>query len=422
MRASFRLSATKIARITKPGRYSDGQGLWLQVAPGGSKSWLFRYMRSGVARQMGLGPLHTVGLAQARELARQARQTLLEGRDPIEARRAGREASQLEAARSVTFKECAERYISAHESSWRNPKHRAQWRATLTTYAFPIIGDLPVSSVDVALVLRILEPLWSEKRETAGRLRGRIECVLDWASARKYRAGDNPARWRGHLDKLLAAKAKHSVRHHPALAYKDLPAFMTELRWREGLSARALEFVVLTAARTGEAIGATWDEIDLGERVWRVPGSRMKGGRPHTVPLSGRALAILEGLPRIQGCPFLFPGLKPGSSLSNMAMLELMRDMRPGFVPHGFRSTFRDWAAECTAHPAWVAEAALAHVVADRVEAAYRRGELLEKRRGLMADWAIFCGAPSSRALASSQDVLQRPGHGGQQRERSHSQ
>jgi integrase len=411
MRATNQLSAVKIARLTKPGRYCDGQGLYLQVSPGGSKAWLFRYMRDGVARQMGLGALHTIGLQQARALALRARQELHEGRDPIDMRKAAKQIAQLEAARSTTFRDCAERYLDAHEASWRNPKHRAQWRASLETYAYPHIGNLPVSAVDTALVLRVLEPIWTAKRETAGRVRGRIESILDWAAARSLRKGDNPARWRGHLDKLLAARAKHSVRHHPAMPYGEVPVFVRELQTHEGISARALEFTLLTAARTGEAIGAMWAEIDLDAQIWAVPARRMKSGRPHRVPLSDRCVEILRALPRIQGCPYLFPSPKPGNPLSNMAMAELLKGMRSGLTVHGFRSSFKDWATEQTDHARDIVEAALAHVVGDKVEAAYRRGDALKKRRALMADWAAFCMSADNRALAAPTEAEHIPGH-----------
>lgn len=396
-----------VVTMKGPGRYSDAgcKGLWLQISPAGTKSWLLRYMLDGptriskngkpyrVGRAMGLGPLDLVSLAEARERAQAARRLLLDGKDPIEERKAQELASRLEAARALTFQDCAERYIAAHETGWRNPKHRAQWKSTLATYAYPDLGGLPVAAVDTQLVLQVLEPLWTKRAETAGRLRGRIESVLDWAAARGYRLGENPARWRGHLDKLLPSKSKIApVRHHPAVPYRDLPAFMAELRNNTSISARALEFTILTASRTGEAIGATWSEIDADTRVWTVPANRMKGGRPHRVPLSNRCMAILAGLPRIVGCEYLFPGGRPGKPLSNMALLEMMRGMRPGFVPHGFRSTFKDWATETTDHARDIVEAALAHVVGDKVEAAYRRGDALEKRRALMADWAAYCG------------------------------
>jgi integrase len=387
-------TARSIQTMKDAGRYGDGtcKGLWLQVSDAGTKSWLLRYMLNGRARAMGLGSLELVSLADARERARAARRLLLDGKDPIEERKAQQLANQLAAARSVTFQKCAERYLAAHEASWRNPKHRAQWRSTLATYAYPTLGALPVASVDTQLVLRVLEPLWTKRPETAGRLRGRIQSVLDWATARGYRQGENPARWRGHLDTLLPLRSKIApVQHHPAMPYIELPNFMVELRGNASISASALEMKILTASRTGEIIGATWPEINSLGRVWTVPANRMKGGRPHRVPLSDRCMTILESLPRIVGCEYLFPGGRPGKPLSNMALLELMRGLRPAFVPHGFRSTFKDWATETTDHPRDIVEAALAHVIGDKVEAAYRRGDALEKRRRLMTDWATFC-------------------------------
>ena len=284
--------------------------------------------------------------------------------------------------------------IASHEAAWKNPKHRAQWKATLATYAYPVFGDLSVSAIDTVLVQKVLDPIWSTKTETAGRVRGRMEAVLDWAKVRGYREGENPARWRGHLDKLLPNRRKvRAVKNHAALPYSKLPAFTAELRERTGVSAKALEFAILTAARTSKVIGATWSEIDLRSGVWTIPAHRMKAGKEHRVPLTDRALEILRSLPR-EG-DFVFMGGRAGKPLSNMALLELMRGMNPGFVPHGFRSTFRDWAADTTAYPSEVVEVALAHAIESKVEAAYRRGDLFEKRRRLMADWARFCGSPA---------------------------
>jgi integrase len=400
-----KLSATKVARLNKPGRYGDGLGLWLQVSKWKTKSWVFQYTINGRVRQLGLGPLHTIGLADAREEARKARVTVRAGTDPIEAKRKKRVDTAVAAAKSVTFKECALKYIAAHEGSWRNDKHRAQWKSTLSTYAYPTIGHLPVSEVDTALVVKIIEPIWHAKPETAGRVRGRIEKVLDWAKVSGFRSGENPARWKGHIDKVLPKGSKvKRVRHHPALPYADLPAFMLELRAREGQSARALEFTVLTAGRTGAVIGAILDELDLDAKIWTVPperaGTKMTGDdpKPRRVPLSDRAVEILRALPREEGNPHVFIGAESGEPLSDMAMLELLREMRPGFVPHGFRSTFKDWCAEVTNYPNEVSEAALWHGVADKVEAAYRRGDLFEKRRRLMAQWARYCGQQETKS------------------------
>jgi integrase len=394
-RDSNRLTAIRVAKLTAPGRYGDGNGLVLQVSKWGTKAWLFRFERHGRERQMGLGSVSVLSLAEAREMVRECRKVLLTGADPIEARRSDRMRALAEEARGVTFRECAERYILGHERGWRNSKHRAQWKSTLATYAYPIIGGLSVGAIDTALVIKVIEPIWSTRPETAGRVRGRIESILDWAKVRELRTGDNPARWRGHLDKLLPRRSKvQAVKHHPALPYAEIPTFMAELRGREGVSARALELTILTAARTSEVAGARWSEFDAG--IWTVPGARMKGGREHRVPLSDRALELLQALPR--EAEFVFPGARKGIPISNMAMLELLRGIRHDITVHGFRSTFRDWAAEKTTYPNHVVEMALAHVVGDKVEAAYRRGDLFDKRRRLMSDWARYCSRSTSVA------------------------
>jgi integrase len=386
-----RLTTIAVDKKTKPGRYADGDGLYLQVSKTGTKAWLLRYMRNGRAHQMGLGAVGLVSLADARQRASDARRQLLDGLDPIEARSAQRMELARQAAAGVTFRQCAERYIAAHEPAWRNGKHRAQWRSTLTTYCYPVFGEIAVGAIDVGLVLKAIEPIWTTKPETAVRVRGRVEAILDWATARGYRHGDNPARWKGHLDKLLPARGKvRHVKHHAALPYGELAAFMAMLREREGVSARALEFVILTAARTSEAIGARWSEIDLTNRVWTIPLDRMKGGREHRVPLSAAAIRLIEGLPR-HG-EFVFPGARSGKPLSNMALLTTLRRMGRGdLTAHGFRSSFRDWAAETTGFPSDVVEMALAHVISSKVEAAYRRGDLFSKRRRLMDAWASHC-------------------------------
>ena len=390
-----RLTALKVAKVKKPGMYSDGAGLYLQVTGDGeskvAKSWIYRFTLRGRSREMGLGSLSLFGLAEARAKAAQCRRLTYEGIDPIESRRAQRTQAALEAATSLTFKDCTEQYIAAHRAGWRNAKHAAQWSATLKTYAEPVIGILPVQKIDTALVMKILEPLWSKKPETASRLRGRIEAVLDWAAVRGHRERENPARWRGHLDKLLPARAKvRKIKHHAALPYDELPAFMAVLRSQEGTAARALEFLVLTAARTGEVIGA--QPAEMKDKVWTVPTDRMKGGKEHRVPLSAPALTIVEKMRDDYEGAFVFPGGKRDKPLSNMAMLALLERMgRSDLTAHGFRSTFRDWAAECTSYPSEVVEMALAHTINSKVEAAYRRGDLFEKRRLLMAEWAKFC-------------------------------
>jgi integrase len=401
--AHDKLTVRGIEAKTRRGRYGDGGGLALQISRWGTKAWLFRYQWAGKRRQMGLGPAHSdgVSLSEAREKAAECRRLVRERRDPIEARGQERMRERLEAARSVTFRQCAESYIDGHEAAWRNPKHRAQWKSTLSAYAYPAIGALPVGAIDKALVLSCLEPIWRVKPETAKRVRGRIEAILDWATARDHRSGDNPARWKGHLDKLLPAPAKvRAVRHHPAMAYAEIPGFMGALRARKELGARALEFTVITAVRTGETIAARWDELDLAAKVWTIPAERMKAKREHRVPLSKRAIEILADLPREGDC--IFPGDGDRQPwLSNMAMLETLKRMgRSDVTVHGFRSSFRDWAAERTGYPNHVVEMALAHAVGDKVEAAYRRGDLFDKRRRLMAEWAMYC--ESSEALARS--------------------
>jgi integrase len=408
----FKLTALKVARLTKPGRYGDANGLYLRVAEyaltngksAQSKNWIFRYERDGRERWMGLGPLNTLTLAEARSLARECRQLLLRNVDPIDARQAQRHGQRLDAARSITFRQCAETYIKAHRAGWRSAAHAEQWPASLSRFAYPHIGYLPVSAIDTPLVLKCLEPIWTSTTDTASRLRGRIESILDWAKAREFRDGENPARWRGHLDKLLPAVAKvRKVEHHAALPYAEAPTFMAELRARNEITARALEFTILTAARTGETLGAQWSEIDFRAKLWTVPGERMKSGKPHAVPLSDRTIKILEALPRVDGCPFVFPGTKQGQSLSHTAMLKILRGMRPGLSVHGFRSTFSDWGRDRTNYGRDIVEACLAHTIRDVTERAYRRGTALEKRARLMSDWARFLAKPTK---ASGNNVV----------------
>jgi integrase len=342
-----------------------------------------------------------VSLKEARERARKARQQLLDGVDPIEARRSERAKALFEASKVVTFEEAATTYFDAHQAKWRNAKHRNQFVSTLKEYVFPKLGKLAVADIDIGSVLSVLEPIWPTKTETASRVRSRIEAVLDWATVRKLRTGDNPARWKGNLQHVLPARSRLAKpQHHAALPYAEISAFMAALRKRNGVAARALEFTILTAARTGEVLGAQWDEIDLTTRTWTVPGGRMKAGREHRVPLSDEAVEILKTLPREKGNPFVFVGPRAGG-LSNMAMATVLRRMdRADTTVHGFRSTFRDWAAESTAYPNHVVEMALAHTVGNKVEAAYRRGDLLAKRQRLAADWAKYC----SRGGAAQQE------------------
>ncbi len=399
-RATQRLTALKVKRAKKPGLYADGGGLYLRVTPEGARNWVLRFMLNRRPRWMGLGPLALYGLAEARARALDARRKRHEGIDPIEARRAERARQRLDAAKAITFKQCAELYIAAHRAGWRNDKHAAQWGATLSTYAYPVIGALAVQAVDTGLVLKVIEPIWTTKPETATRLRGRIESILDYAKVRGYREGENPARWRGHLAKLLPARSKvRQVEHHAALSYAVLPEFLTSLREQEGIAARALEFGILTAARTGEVLGARWDEVDRSDKVWTVPAGRMKAHRDHRVPLSTRAVAIVSGMQAVRrsGDPFIFPGGKAGRPLSNMAFLMLLRRMaRADLTAHGFRATFKTWATERSNFQREVVEAALAHVIGNKVEAAYQRGDLFEKRRRLMQQWATYCSATVS--------------------------
>src|SRR5262245_53561864 len=399
-----KMSTFKVEKIAKLGFHRDGgdgaaRGLYLQVtklkAGGLTKSWVYRFVSpvTGKPRWMGLGPADALGLAKARELARAARETQKLGGDPIEARREQRMAAKLEAAKRITFGKCAEDYIATHKTTWKNQKHIWQWQTTFEgkNAATASINDLPVAAIDTALVLNVLRPIWKKKPETASRIRGRIERVLAWATMSEYRRGENPARWRGHLAEMLPAKTKiHRVEHLKALPYSELPAFMATLRARDSVSARALEFTILSAARTNESIGARWSEIDEKAKTWTIPGERMKSKRPHRVPLSERALTILRGLPR-EG-DFVFPGGKPDKPLSNMAMLEMVRGtIGNGYTTHGFRSSFRDWCKEQTNYPREIAELALAHVVADKSEAADARATALDQRRQLMAAGARCC-------------------------------
>jgi integrase len=401
-----KLNAVRVRALVQPGTYGDGGGLYLQVRGPEQRSWLYRYKIGGRPRLMGLGVLADVTLAEARDKAAVARKLARQGVDPIDTRAAERTAAN--ASRGLnTFREVAEAYQRGHAASWRNAKHRWQWSNTLERFAFPVMGSVPVAAVTVAEVMRVVEPLWHEKPETASRVRGRIETVLDYATARGWRSGDNPARWRGHLANLLPAPAKvRRVKHHAALPWPEVGGFMVALRAQPGIAALALQFAILTAARTGEVIGATWGEVDMASGVWTVLGERMKAGRDHRVPLSEPTMMLLRELQKLRldvnPAAFVFSGARVGRGLSNTAMLMLLRRMgRPDLTTHGFRSAFRDWCAETTAYPAEVAEAALAHVVSDKVEAAYRRGDLFEKRRRLMEEWGAF-------ATSSLSDLTRR--------------
>lgn len=401
--AIHQLKQSRIDRAKAPGLLSDGGGLNLQVAAGGSKSWIFRYARDGVEHRIGLGSALTVNLDEAREMARQQRHLLLRGLDPkAEKRRSASQRAQAQRsaeARAKTFAECAGAFIAANGVQWRNPKHRAQWHASLSTYAYPVFGDVSVANIDTPLVLKALSPIWNTKTETASRVRGRIERVLAWATTHGYRSGDNPAKWRGHLETALAKpSAVATPEHHAALDFRELPAFLQALRHQQGIAALALEYLILCAARTGEVTGAQWREIDEQWHVWTIPGTRMKAKVEHRVPLSAAARHVIErmGQVRVRGNRHIFPGIKDGAGLSNMAMLTLLRRMgRSDITVHGFRAAFKTWASERTNYPNRLIETALAHQLEDKAEKAYVRTDLLEKRRRLMNDWAKFCNSPA---------------------------
>jgi integrase len=392
-----RLSAIKVSRAKAKGLYADGGGLYLRVAGGGSKGWVFRFVVNGRLRDMGLGPIHTLSLAEARAAATGCRKLRLQGIDPIERRRSERAAERVAGVSAMTFRQCADAFIASHEAGWDNPKHRQQWVNTLAQHVHPVIGGLPVHAIDTPLVLKVIEPLWTTIPETASRIRGRIESVLDWARVRSYRAGENPARWRGHLDHLLPARSKvRRVEHHAALPYDAVGGFVAKLREESSIAARALEFVILTAARLGEVRGAIWDEIDLRNRLWTVPPSRMKAKKEHRVPLNDAAIAVLKRMHNVRHSDLVFPGTRAGKQIAPTTALLLVKRLADADVNvHGFRSSFRDWAGERTSFPREVAEVALAHAVGDKVEAAYRRSDLFDKRRKLMDAWAAFCAKPS---------------------------
>jgi integrase len=390
VRALHRLSNLKVERAKRPGMYADGGSLYLRVAEGGSKQWIFRYTVNGRNRDMGLGPVHTLTLAEARERATEARKLRLDGIDPIANKRARVAALRAADAKAKTFADCVKGFIEDNESSWTSVKHRRQWETSLIKYAYPILGSLPVAAIDTPLVLRVLKPIWDAKRETASRLRGRIENVLGWATVHHYRSGDNPARWNGLLEHALPAVVKGD--HHAALPYTQVASFMQALRKDTGIVARALEFITLTAVRLGEATGATWDEIDLEAKTWTIPASRMKADQEHRVPLSDAAISVLKTVREIRQFDYVFAGFKPGRPIGGDALRELIKKLAGADVTvHGLRSTFRDWAAEQTNVQREVAEVALAHAIPDAVEAAYRRGDLFDKRRKLMGAWAAYC-------------------------------
>lgn len=402
------LSDMEVRRLNTPGLYAVGRvrGLYLQVTKTGARSWILRYATGEVRyskagkpfrarKDAGLGSYPTVSLKQARERAQALQDKLWKGVDPIEERKAARGALLAAQARGITFDECARQFLKSKTQEFSNPKHAAQWSSTLEAYAAPIIGRLPVAEVTLAHIVKILEPIWTEKTETATRVRGRIESVLAWATVSGYREGDNPARWKGNLDAVLPKPTKlKKVQHHKALPWQEVGDFVRDLRKRKGTAAKALEFLILTATRSGEVRGAEWSEIDLSAKTWTIPAERMKAGREHTVPLCDDAVRLLEALPRFEDNNLIFPGAR-GGLLSDVGLTKPIRAMGYKETVHGFRSTFRDWCAESTNYPNEVAEMALAHTIGNAVEKAYRRGDLLAKRTNLMRDWCKFINTPA---------------------------
>lgn len=389
------LSSRRVQTERRPGLHADGDGLYLQVTEAGGKSWTFRFQLNGRRRDMGLGPaagsLSAVSLAAARQFAAQAKTLVRDGIDPIEHRAARRAETTLVTAKAMTFQQAAEAYVESMRSGWRNAKHASQWSVTLETYVYPEIAHLAVGAVDGGLVLKVLSPIWSTKTETASRVRGRIEAVLDYAAARGAREGDNPARWKGVLSKMLPAPGKvRRVVHHASMPYAEVPDFWPKLQMQDGMGARALEFTILTACRTGEVLGARWPEVDLEGRVWAIPPERMKAGAAHRVPLSDPTIAQLRKLAAVRVDDLVFPGQREGVPLSRMIMKMALRRMKFDVTPHGFRATFRTWVADKTGFAHEIAEAALAHTIGDKTVAAYQRGTMLEKRRDMMNAWANF--------------------------------
>ncbi|MDR3213290.1 MAG: integrase arm-type DNA-binding domain-containing protein [Azoarcus sp.] len=391
-----KLSASRVARISKPGKYGDGKGLYLQVTKNMSKSWVFRYEMNGAEHYMGLGPLHTVNIDNAREEARKARTCIARGIDPLRERALVAAQNKSMNTNRKTFDDCAAQYIENHKKGWKSEKHQKQWEYSLRTYVSPRFGKINVCDITTSHVLKVLEPIWATKTETAARLRERIERILSWAATLGYRDAENPARWDGHLQELLPPPARvKPVRHHPSMSYHEIGAFFSRLGNERGVAARALQFVILTACRTSEAQAATWQEIDLAQRLWVIPAARMKCGRQHRIPLADAALSILDSL---QGAhpEWVFPGGR-GRPLHGSAMLDVLRRMNRGDVTvHGFRSSFRIWAAERTAYPREILELALAHRQGTQVEEAYQRSDLAERRRALMLDWAAWCATIQS--------------------------
>lgn len=383
----------KMISEASAGTHRVNDGLYLQVSKSGSTSWIFRFQLDGRRREMGLGTYPDVSMLAAKEASEDARRLVAKRIDPITARDKALADGRTQSEKVVTFKAYALDYIQTHRAGWSNVKHAQQWENTLTTYAFPVIGEKPISAVNTDDLLKILSPIWSVKNETASRVRNRLEAIISSAKARRLFEGENPALWKGHLETLLPKRnSLKRVKHHAALPYAEIPEFICQLNQQAGLSARALLLVILTACRTSEVLQAAWAEFDLDAAVWTIPAARMKARREHKVPLSAQAVAILRSTPQLLGSPYVFPGTRPGRPLSQMAMAMLLRRMKlEGLTVHGFRSSFRDWAAEETSFPNMVAEMALAHTVSNAVEAAYRRGDLLAKRKELMQAWADYC-------------------------------
>lgn len=391
------LSAVEVRRLDRPGLHAVGgvAGLHLQVKDTGARSWILRAMVGSQRRDIGLGGFPDVPLADARDKARAARELIAQGIDPAEQKKANKAALMAAEAKTITFNECARRFLASKTKEFANPKHAAQWKTTLETYASPFIGKLAVDKIEMAHLVQVLTPIWDSKTETASRVRGRIESVLSWATVSGFRAGDNPARWKGGLDIVLPRPTKITkVKHHTALPWQEVPAFMPELRKVEGMGARALEFAILTAARSGEVRGATWGEFDLALKLWTIPAERMKAKKPHRVPLNDAAMKLLAALPRLDGCNFVFPSAR-GGMLSDATMSAALKRMKVDAVPHGFRSSFKDWARSSTRFPDEVSELALAHVSTDATRAAYARDELLPQRTKLMEAWAQFIDTPA---------------------------
>lgn len=390
-----KLTALAVRKMTKKGWHADGNGLYLQVSASGAKSWVYRYKVAGKSVWHGLGPYSKLNsLDNARKAAAECKKLRLEGIDPIEHKSNLASKKELEKSKSLTFKQCTEQYIESHKNGWRNRKHISQWTNTLTTYAFPSIGELPVQNIEIDHVLKVLEPIWYTKTETASRIRQRIESILDWATVRKYREGDNPALWRGRLDKILPKRTKvQKPTHFVAMDYRELPSYFRKLRQKETIACKALAFTILTATRNGEARQITYNELTLSDNIWVIPDGRMKAGKEHRVPLSKEALKIIDEMQKLlcKSTELVFEGAKANRPISEAALLKEVKLHSSELTVHGFRSSFRDWCAEQTNYPRELAEAALAHSLKDKTEAAYQRGDMLEKRRELMNSWADYC-------------------------------